>query len=97
MLYSEINLHLLSPDMTLLSTIRYLESFFSTAKRDCIYRKDYDTIDEVKQDLFEYIELFYYRKHMHETLGHLTSVEYRLNGSKVVPLYISERILQRLN
>jgi len=27
-LHSEINLHLLSPDMTLLSTIRYLESFY---------------------------------------------------------------------
>ena len=27
-----------------------LESFFSTAKRECIYRKDYDSIDEVKRD-----------------------------------------------
>ena len=82
-LYSEINLHLLSPDMTLLSTIRCLESFLSTAKRDCIYRKDYDIIDEVKQDLFEYIELFYNRKHMHETLGHLTSVEWRQGSSSI--------------
>ena len=55
-----------------------LESFFSTAKRECIYRKDYDTIDEVKQDLFEYIELFYNRKRMHQTLGYLTPVEYRM-------------------
>ena len=55
-----------------------LESFFSTAKRECIYRKDYDTIDEVKQDLFEYIELFYNRKRIHETLGYLTPVEYRM-------------------
>jgi Transposase and inactivated derivatives len=55
-----------------------LESFFSTAKRECIYRKDYDTINEVKQDLFEYIELFYNRKRMHESLGYLTPAEYRL-------------------
>jgi hypothetical protein len=26
-------------------------SFFSTAKRECIYQKEYVTIDEVKRDL----------------------------------------------
>jgi transposase InsO family protein len=55
-----------------------LESFFSSAKRECIYRKEYDNIDEVKKDLFEYIELFYNRKRMHETLGYLTPAEYRM-------------------
>ena len=55
-----------------------VESFFSTAKRECIYRKEYATIDEVKQDLFEYIELFYNRKRMHGSLGHMSPVEYRL-------------------
>lgn len=55
-----------------------LESFFSTAKRECIYRKKYDNIDEVKKDLYQYIELFYNRKRMHETLGYLTPVEYRM-------------------
>ena len=58
-----------------------LESFFSSAKRECIYRKEYDTIDEVKQDLFEYIELFYNRKRMHATLGYLTPIEYRMKLS----------------
>lgn len=55
-----------------------LEGFFSIAKRECIYRKEYDNIDEVKQDMFEYIELFYNRKRMHETLGYLTPLEYRM-------------------
>lgn len=54
------------------------ESFFSSAKRECIYRKNYMTIEEVKQDLFEYIELFYNRKRMHSSLGYMSPVEYRL-------------------
>ena len=41
-----------------------MESFFSSAKRECIYRKQYDNIEAVKTDLFEYIELFYNRKRM---------------------------------
>ena len=57
------------------------ESFFSTAKRECIYRKEYATIEEVKTDLFCYIELFYNRKRMHRTLGYKSPVEYRLSES----------------
>jgi putative transposase len=53
------------------------ESFFSTAKRECLYRKEYVTIDEVKLDLFDYIELFYNRKRMHRSLGYKSPVEYR--------------------
>jgi transposase InsO family protein len=54
------------------------ESFFSTAKRECIYRKEYVTIEEVKRDLFAYIELFYNRKRMHKSLGYKSPVEFRL-------------------
>jgi putative transposase len=54
------------------------ESFFSTAKRECLYRKEYATIDDVKLDLFEYIELFYNRKRMHQSLGYKSPVDYRL-------------------
>ena len=55
-----------------------VESFFSTAKRECLYRKEYVTIDAVKRDLFEYIELFYNRKRMHGSLGYKSPVEYRM-------------------
>jgi len=54
------------------------ESFFSTAKRECIYRKEYVTLEEVKKDLFLYIELFYNRKRMHKTLGYRSPIEFRL-------------------
>lgn len=29
------------------------ESFFSSAKKECIYRNEYANIEEVKQDLFK--------------------------------------------
>ena len=54
------------------------ESFFATLKKECIYLKQYSTIEEVKKDIFEYIELFYNRKRMHSYLGYMSPVEYRL-------------------
>ena len=55
-----------------------LESFFSAAKRESLLRKEFISIEEVKREVFEYIELFYNRKRMHQSLGYMTPVEYRL-------------------
>ena len=53
----------------------------SRAKKECVYLKQYSTIEEVKKDIFEYIELFYNRKRMHSYLGYMSPVEYRLAHS----------------
>ena len=45
-----------------------VESFFATFKKVCIYIKSYATIEEIRRDVFEYIELFYNRKRMHSVL-----------------------------
>lgn len=55
-----------------------VESFFATLKRELIYRKKYATIEEVRTDIFRYIELFYNRKRLHSSLGYLSPVQYRL-------------------
>ena len=55
-----------------------VESFFATLKKEQIYKKKYDTMEEVRRDMFEYIELFYNRKRMHSHLGYMSPVEYRL-------------------
>lgn len=55
-----------------------VEGFFSIAKRECLYRKKYDNMDEVEKDLFAYIELFYNRKRMRKGLGYRSPVDYRL-------------------
>ena len=57
------------------------ESFFATVKKECIYLKNYATMDEVKAEIFEYVELFYNRKRMHSSLEYISPVEYRLAHS----------------
>ena len=54
-----------------------VESFFASLKKEKIYRRKYDTIEDVKKDVFWYIEIFYNRKRRHSTLGYKTPVEYR--------------------
>ena len=46
-----------------------MESFFASLKKELIYRKKYATIDDVKTDVFRYIELFYNRKRLHSSPG----------------------------
>lgn len=54
-----------------------VESFFATLKKERIYRREYDTMDDVRGDLFQYIELFYNRRRRHSVLGYLSPVMYR--------------------
>ena len=52
--------------------------FFCNIKKKRIYRREYDTIEEVQRDMFRYIELFYNRKRLHSVLGYMSPVAYRL-------------------
>ena len=54
-----------------------VESFFSSAKRECIYRKEYSDITEVCKDIFDYIEVFYNRKRIQAGLGNKSPLAYR--------------------
>ncbi|MTV47226.1 IS3 family transposase, partial [Streptococcus pneumoniae] len=38
--------------------------------------EDYQTIEEARMGIFEYIEVFYNRKRRHSALGHVSPVEY---------------------
>ena len=49
-----------------------MESFFSTLKMEHIYFKKYETRDQAKKSIFEYVEVFYNRKRRHSTLGYLS-------------------------
>lgn len=52
------------------------ESFFKTLKTELIYHVDLHNIHQLKQELFEYIELFYNRKRLHATLDYKTPVDF---------------------
>jgi putative transposase len=45
------------------------ESFFGTFKQELVRRKAWKTRDELRQAVFEYIEVFYNRKRRHSSLG----------------------------
>ena len=48
------------------------ESFFHTLKTEHIYFEHYETREQAKQSIFEYVEVFYNRRRRHSTLGYLS-------------------------
>ena len=55
------------------------ESFFHTLKRECIYGKTYNTRQEAKTAIFEYIEGFYNRQRRHSYLAYLSPENFEKN------------------
>ena len=47
-----------------------MESFFSTLKAECVERHDFQTPDEARVCLFEYLAVFYHRQRLHSSLGY---------------------------
>ncbi len=46
------------------------ESFFSTIKNDLVHHETFDTREQAKAALFEFIEVFYNRQRLHQTLDY---------------------------
>lgn len=55
----------------------YVESFFASLKKEWIYRINYQTEEELRNLVFEYIEVWYNRKRRHSSLGFLSPVNYK--------------------
>ena len=53
-----------------------VESFFGSLKNEWIQKKIYETLEDAKKDIFNYIEVFYNRKRRHESLGNVSPVVY---------------------
>ena len=53
-----------------------MESFFSSLKSERTSRRNYQTRDEARADVFDYIERFYNPRRRHSTLGYLSPVDY---------------------
>ena len=52
------------------------ESFFNLLKRERIRRRTYRTREEARQDVFDYIEMFYNSKRRHGFNNQLSPVEF---------------------
>lgn len=48
----------------------YIESFFATLKRELVHGEKYQTREEARLSIFEYIEVFYNRIRKHSSLGY---------------------------
>lgn len=53
-----------------------VESFFGSLKNEWIQKKIYETLEDAKKDIFNYIEVFYNRKRRHASLGYVSPVVY---------------------
>jgi putative transposase len=52
------------------------ESFFATLKKELVHRRSWPTKDELRSEVFDYIEVFYNRERRHSTLGQRSPAEY---------------------
>lgn len=59
-----------------------MESFFHTLKTEHVYFKNYQTLEEAKVDIFEYIFTFYNSKRRHSTLNYQSPNHWENNHYK---------------
>jgi putative transposase len=52
------------------------ESFFSSLKNEIVHHRNFRTRDEARAEIFEYIEVFYNRKRIHQSLDYQTPMVY---------------------
>ena len=53
-----------------------MESFFSALKTERTARKIYNSRNQAKADVFDFIERFYNPKRRHSTIGYLSPIEF---------------------
>ena len=54
-----------------------VESFFNTLKTEHVYQEHYETRNQARQSIFEYIEIFYNRERLHSYLNYLSPEEFK--------------------
>ncbi|MDX2470742.1 MAG: IS3 family transposase [SAR324 cluster bacterium] len=53
-----------------------VESFFNSLKQEWLHHRKFESRNEARQSVFEYIEGFYNHHRLHSTLGYKSPVEY---------------------
>jgi putative transposase len=52
------------------------ESFFSNLKNELVHQRDFATREQAKAEIFDYIEIFYNRQRIHQSLGYQTPAQF---------------------
>ncbi len=58
------------------------ESFYSTLKNELCGAEAFVTRARAREEIFEYIEIFYNRMRLHSTLGYLSPAEFEEAGER---------------
>jgi putative transposase len=58
-----------------------MESFWSTLKLELVYRRDFATRTQARNQIFDYIESFYNRQRTHSALGYHSPVDFELQNN----------------
>lgn len=53
-----------------------VESFFSTLKNELVHDQDFWTHEAAQSAVFEFIEVFYNRQRLHQTMGYVSPVQF---------------------
>jgi transposase InsO family protein len=56
-----------------------MEAFWSTLKLELVYRREFEDASQLRQALFDYIEVFYNRQRLHSALGYQTPAGFEHN------------------
>jgi putative transposase len=54
-----------------------MESFFATLKGECVERHEFQTIDQARSCIFEYLECFDNRQRLHSALGYHSPMAFK--------------------
>jgi putative transposase len=57
-----------------------VESFFASLEEEPVHDEGYQTREEARASIFEYIEVFYNRVRRHSSLGYRSPIEYERAG-----------------
>ena len=56
----------------------YVESFFSSLKKECVYREKPETEEEMRSAVFKYIETWYNKTRRHSALDYMSPLDYKI-------------------
>ena len=68
------------------------ERFFHTLKTELTHHQRYPSREEAKQEIFEYIELFYNCQRRHSSLGYQTPVHYEAQNQKAASFCVRKTL-----
>lgn len=71
----------------------FIESFFKTLKKEEVYFKNYNTLDDVLKSLPRFIEEVYNKKRLHSSLGYKSPEEFEAMILKIKP---ADRPVQKI-